>query len=254
MQTESLPKPPRRWRWIGSAIFFRPKSIWPPCLKLFPTTSRCAAPSPRAGDLRVLRQEPWECLASFILSSTKQIVQIRQIVSLLCERFGEASSAVWRASQLDRRSSFRPKGARVLLNKSEFHSPRRNDSPPRPKPNCATAKWVFARRACSPPRGRLPKANWIWKSSAGLPLAEARAELMKLRGVGGKIADCVLLFAYGFDSAFPVDVWVERALRQLYFPRRRASEKTSAPLCRHAFRAARRLRAAISFPLYADEM
>jgi N-glycosylase/DNA lyase len=53
----------------------------------------------------------------------------------------------------------------------------------------------------------------------------ARAELMKLRGVGGKIADCVLLFGYGFDSAFPVDVWIERALQELYFPRRRASEK-----------------------------
>src|ERR1051325_256918 len=38
--------------------------------------------------LRLLRQDPWECLASFILSSTKQIVQIQQIVSLLCERFG----------------------------------------------------------------------------------------------------------------------------------------------------------------------
>ena len=58
-----------------------------------------------------------------------------------------------------------------------------------------------------------------------LPLAEARAELMKLRGVGGKIADCVLLFAYGFDGAFPVDVWVERALRRLYFPRRRVTAK-----------------------------
>ena len=46
-----------------------------------------------------------------------------------------------------------------------------------------------------------------------------------LRGVGGKIADCVLLFAYGFDSAFPVDVWVERALQTLYFPKRRAREK-----------------------------
>ena len=57
-----------------------------------------------------------------------------------------------------------------------------------------------------------------------LDYAEARAELMKLRGVGGKIADCVLLFAYGFDSAFPVDVWIERALQRLYFPRRRASE------------------------------
>jgi N-glycosylase/DNA lyase len=58
-----------------------------------------------------------------------------------------------------------------------------------------------------------------------LPYGEARVELMKLRGVGGKIADCVLLFAYGFDSAFPVDVWVERALQTLYFPRRRVSEK-----------------------------
>jgi N-glycosylase/DNA lyase len=56
-----------------------------------------------------------------------------------------------------------------------------------------------------------------------LPLAEAREELMRLRGVGGKIADCVLLFAYGFDAAFPVDVWVERALRRLYFPHRRAT-------------------------------
>ena len=58
-----------------------------------------------------------------------------------------------------------------------------------------------------------------------LSCAEAREELMKLRGVGGKIADCVLLFAYGFDGAFPVDVWVERALQRLYFPRRRASDQ-----------------------------
>ncbi|MGH7980716.1 MAG: hypothetical protein ACREE6_15165, partial [Limisphaerales bacterium] len=36
---------------------------------------------------------------------------------------------------------------------------------------------------------------------------------------------CVLLFAYGFDPAFPVDVWVERALRTFYFPRRRPSKK-----------------------------
>ena len=58
-----------------------------------------------------------------------------------------------------------------------------------------------------------------------LDYAGARVELMKLHGVGGKIADCVLLFAYGFDSAFPVDVWIERALQELYFPRRRASEQ-----------------------------
>ena len=50
-----------------------------------------------------------------------------------------------------------------------------------------------------------------------------RTALMQLPGVGEKIANCVLLFAYGFQDAFPVDVWVRKALLQLYFPRRRPS-------------------------------
>jgi len=49
--------------------------------------------------------------------------------------------------------------------------------------------------------------------------------LIKLPGVGNKIANCVLLFAYGFQEAFPVDVWILKALRQLYFPRRRPSPR-----------------------------
>jgi N-glycosylase/DNA lyase len=52
-------------------------------------------------------------------------------------------------------------------------------------------------------------------------LDKAREELLRLPGVGNKIANCVLLFAYGFQGAFPVDVWVMKALRQLYFPKRR---------------------------------
>src|SRR5581483_4708060 len=55
--------------------------------------------------------------------------------------------------------------------------------------------------------------------------AAARHILMEFPGVGRKIADCVLLFAYGFQDAFPVDVWVMRALKELYFPRRRPSLK-----------------------------
>jgi N-glycosylase/DNA lyase len=58
-----------------------------------------------------------------------------------------------------------------------------------------------------------------------LPVEIARDELLKLPGVGRKIADCVLLFAYGFPTAFPVDVWVIKALQKLYFPRRRAAAK-----------------------------
>jgi N-glycosylase/DNA lyase len=72
---------------------------------------------------------------------------------------------------------------------------------------------------------RIAGGKFDLESLRQLPLAEARAELMTLRGVGAKIADCVLLFAHGFAGAFPVDVWVERALRELYFPRRRVDDK-----------------------------
>ena len=61
-------------------------------LKTFPDDAPMNAAVASCRGLRLLRQDPWECLASFILSSTKQIVQIRQIVALLCERFGEPCS------------------------------------------------------------------------------------------------------------------------------------------------------------------
>jgi N-glycosylase/DNA lyase len=58
-----------------------------------------------------------------------------------------------------------------------------------------------------------------------MELPRAREELVKFPGVGVKIADCVLLFAYGFDQAFPVDVWIMKAVQQLYFPKRKVSIK-----------------------------
>jgi N-glycosylase/DNA lyase len=158
--------------------------------------------------LRVLRQDPWECLASFILSSTKQIVQIRQIVSLLCERFGERLAP------------------QPPISSDGFYS--------FPSPEKIAAATEAELRACKmgfrapnllAAARQIADGKFDLEKIRELPLTGARAELMKLRGVGGKIADCVLLFAYGFDSAFPVDVWVERALQRLYFPRRRASEK-----------------------------
>jgi len=66
-------------------------------LKTFPDDGPMRAAVANCPGLRLLRQDPWECLASFILSSTKQIVQIRQIVGLLCERFGEPVAGTRRA-------------------------------------------------------------------------------------------------------------------------------------------------------------
>jgi N-glycosylase/DNA lyase len=144
--------------------------------------------------LRVIRQEPWECLASFIASSSKQIVQIRQIVRLLAQRFGEpidaehhvfpTVSAIARAShqQLwDCKLGFRAKN---LL---------------------AAARLIDS--------GQLDL-----HALRSMEYDRALEELVKLPGVGEKIANCVLLFACGFDHAFPIDVWIERALRRIYFP------------------------------------
>lgn len=156
--------------------------------------------------LRLLRQDPWECLASFILSSTKQIVQIRQIVSVLCERFGEPIPA---AAQYAPAFAF-PSPARLArASEAELRACKMGFRAPY---LLETARNVTA-GAIDLERLR------------ELPVEIAREELVKLPGVGRKIADCVLLFAYGFQSAFPVDVWVIKALQKLYFPRRRASAK-----------------------------
>ncbi len=176
-------------------------------LKTFPDDPPMRAAVAACPGLRLLRQEPWECLASFILSSTKQIVQIRQIVSLLCERFGE-------------RLAPPPDSAHAS---HAFPSPERIAAAS--EAELRDCKMGFRAPSLLNAARFVAGSQLDLERIRALDYAAARAELMTLRGVGGKIADCVLLFAYGFDSAFPVDVWIERALQELYFPRRRASEK-----------------------------
>ena len=183
-------------------------------LKMFPDDEPMRAAVASCRGLRLLRQDPWECLASFILSSTKQIVQIRQIVSLLCERFGE---------RLGPPPPARANSAAGQTQRFAFPTAERLAA-------CSEAelrdcKMGFRAPSLLEAARQIAEGKFELEKIRSLDYAAARAELMTLRGVGGKIADCVLLFAYGYDSAFPVDVWVERALQQLYFPRRRASHK-----------------------------
>jgi N-glycosylase/DNA lyase len=156
--------------------------------------------------LRLLRQDPWECLASFILSSTKQIVQIQQIIALLCERFGE---------ELPTSAGHAPAHA--------FPTPERLANAT--EQDLRDCKMGFRAPYLLAAARAIAAGEMDLARIPHLALPEARAELLKLNGVGPKIADCVLLFAYGFPGAFPVDVWVMKALRQLYFPRRRPSRQ-----------------------------
>ena len=197
-------EPVKNWDWLRD--FLQTEVDLTAILKTLPDDAPMRAAVAACHGLRVLRQDPWECLASFILSSTKQIVQIGQIISLLCERFGEPVAV----SPGEPRAFAFPAPEKIAaVTEADLRACKMGFR----APHLLAAARQIANGKFDPDR------------PYHLPLAEARVELMKLRGVGGKIADCVLLFAYGFDAAFPVDVWVERALRRLYFPRRRITAK-----------------------------
>ena len=173
-------------------------------LREFPDDKPMRAAVAGCHGLRLLRQDPWECLASFILSSTKQIVQIRQIIALLCERYGEPLAVMpgWPPA-----FTFPSPALLARVTEAELRACKMGFRAPYLR---ATADMI-ASGLFEPVRLQQ------------LPVEVARAELMKLPGIGRKIADCVLLFGYGYQSAFPVDVWVMKALRQLYFPHRRVT-------------------------------
>jgi N-glycosylase/DNA lyase len=143
--------------------------------------------------LRVIRQEPWECLASFIASSSKQIVQIRQIVDVLARRFGEPVS--------DTHHAFPTVAAVARATHQQLWDCKLGF---RAKNLLAAARLID--------NGKLDL-----DALPSLEYGQALEELIKLPGVGEKIANCTLLFACGFNQAFPIDVWIERALRRIYF-------------------------------------
>jgi N-glycosylase/DNA lyase len=195
-------KPISDWDWLEHYLQTKPDLNQ--VLGSFPDDEPMRAAAAACRGLRLLRQDPWECLASFILSSTKQIVQIQQIISRLCERFGEpVPTGVGHAPAHAFPSPSRLAGVTEL--------------------ELRDCKMGFRAPYLSATARAIASGQFELERLRSLPVESARAELVALPGVGRKIADCVLLFAYGFQTAFPVDVWVMRALQQLYFPRRRVS-------------------------------
>lgn len=173
-------------------------------LASFPRDEAMRAAVEACHGLRLLRQDPWECLASFILSSTKQIVQIRQIIAHLCECHGEPLRV--------------PPGFPPAFS---FPSPTRLAATT--EASLRSCKMGFRAPYLLKSARIIAEGKLDLTKLHEMTVDQTRVELLQLPGVGRKIADCVLLFAYGFQAAFPVDVWVMKALRQLYFPKRRPS-------------------------------
>jgi N-glycosylase/DNA lyase len=160
--------------------------------------------------LRIIRQPKWECLVTFICSSMKQVAHIRQISRKLRERFGERRS---------------PLPVRPVADKIDNYTVHTFPWPER-MATCTEKELrectlgyraknllATARRVAS---GEADLEKWSALSDVDL-----RAKLCQLPGVGAKVANCVMLFAYERLRAFPIDVWIERVLRERYFPRAR---------------------------------
>jgi N-glycosylase/DNA lyase len=192
--------PPADWQWLRH--YLQLDVNLPEILAAFPHDDPALQAAVRAcAGLRLLRQEPWECLASFICSSSKQIAQIRQITALLSRRYGEALPV---PSGEEPVYSFPGYACLAEVSESDLRECKLGFRAPYLR---GTAQMLAAGEA-------------DLRRLSRLSLEDARAELLKFPGVGVKIADCVLLFAYGFPEAFPVDVWIMKALRRHYFPRR----------------------------------
>lgn len=157
-----------------------------------------------AGDfcrgLRIIRQPAWECVASFITSALKQVAHIAQISHTLRERYGRR--VVWNDVPL----FAYPAPERIAaLTEAELRACRLGF---RAKTLLGAARMIAS--------GEVDLAR-----VATLPDEAARAELCRLPGVGEKVANCALLFAFERARAFPIDVWIERVLRGIYFARKR---------------------------------
>lgn len=173
----------------------------------FPSDPAMRAAADFCRGIRLIRQPPWECLATFITSSLKQVKHIQQMSHAIRERFGE--TVQWNSERL-----------------YAYPSPERLAD----ASESALRECRLGFRA----KNLLGAARMIADGKvnldhvATLPDGEALAELCRLPGVGAKIANCALLFGFERLRAFPIDVWIERVLREIYF--KRYSNVTAARL------------------------
>ena len=145
--------------------------------------------------LHILRQDPWECLITFICSANNNIPRIRQLVDKLCHSYGEVH---W-----DIEGSYH-----------SFPTPER----------IVECGELNLRRLGLGFRAKYVFASAVRILEQGIDLLGLRTQdyergleiLTAFPGVGDKVANCVLLFSMDKLDAFPVDVWIKRVLRESY--------------------------------------
>ncbi len=144
-----------------------------------------------APGIRILNQEPWETLCSFIISQNNNIPRIKGIIHRLCEIFGE---------KIENNYSF-PSAEKIALLSEEDLKPLR----------CGFRVPYILDAA-----KKVSNREVDLLSLKNLPLEDARKELIKIHGVGPKVAECTLLYGLHRLDAFPIDVWMKKIMNKFF--------------------------------------
>lgn len=141
--------------------------------------------------IRILRQEPWEALCSFIISQNNNIPRIKGIVERLCDNFGEGETG---------KRSF-PTAENLAKLTVEDLAPLRAGF---------RAKYIIDAAQ------KVASGEVDFEKISAEPIEFGREELQKIKGVGAKVAECTLLYGFHKIEAFPIDVWVKRIMAEMY--------------------------------------
>ena len=146
-----------------------------------------------APGIRILRQEPWEALCTFIISQNNNIKRIKGIVDRLCTTFGNK------------------------IGDTDFYTFPKPEILAKLTPDdLAPLRAGFRNKYIIDASRKVATGEVDLEKCKNVPYDDARAELCKIKGVGNKVADCTLLFGMHRIEAFPIDVWMRRAMERLF--------------------------------------
>ena len=169
-----------------------------------PNDSYLLAAAEWGSGIRILRQDLWEMIASFLISQQNHITRIRKCIQNLCETYGEERTS-------DSGNTFYTFPEPEKLAELGDDDLKACNLGYRSKYVVRTAKSIVS-------------GEVDLDAIRHLPYAKAKKELLKLFGVGEKVADCICLFALHHLQAFPIDTHISQALQKHYkrgFPNRR---------------------------------
>lgn len=145
--------------------------------------------------IRILRQDTFEALISFIISASNNIPRIMKIVDSLCSLFGDKV-------ELEGKTYFTFPSVQKLQGITEE--------------DLAPIKAGFRAKYIIDAVNKISDGTVCLEMLGTMPVSEARTRLMQINGVGPKVADCVLIFGVGRLDVFPVDTWIDKAMKMLY--------------------------------------